>query len=148
MAFNFWPSRKATKVNTTIVSENCTMEGDISTNDNLIIQGIVVGDVRSSAHVMLSPKGRVVGNIRARFILINGQVEGHCQGDVINIQKHGLVKGNLISNNVVLQEGSKLHGQVFRPDEKSIDPILLADNSRASDAPRKKKARKKLFGFI
>ena len=62
----------------TLVATNCELVGDIHFNDQLLINGIVKGNIYSQsgskATVTVSEKGRVRGEIRVPNVVVNGKV--------------------------------------------------------------------------
>ena len=74
----FGDKNAKTEKGTTLVANNCQIEGDVLFSDELCIEGVVKGNIIAQdgarAEVRVSEKGRVVGEIRAQTVVVNGYV--------------------------------------------------------------------------
>ena len=65
----------------TLVATNCELVGDIHFSDQLLINGVVKGNIYaqsgSKATVTVSEKGRVRGEIRVPNVVVNGTIVGN-----------------------------------------------------------------------
>ncbi len=62
------------------ISETCHVEGDMSTTGNLIIAGIIDGNIVSQKLVILDT-GTINGNIESARVEVEGQINGNIQGN-------------------------------------------------------------------
>ncbi len=95
----------------TVIGENTTFEGIITTESSLKVEGTVKGDIRSSGHVIVGTKGFVDGNINAGNLYVAGKINGD-----VNVQQKtqfvsgGYLHGNIISNDISMEIGSMIDG--------------------------------------
>ena len=65
---------------TTLIATNCELVGDVHFSDELLVNGIVKGNIYaqsgSKAVVRISEKGRVRGEIQVPRVIVNGKVFG------------------------------------------------------------------------
>tara|TARA_B100001059_G_C17551023_1_gene435266 strand:- start:198 stop:626 length:429 start_codon:yes stop_codon:yes gene_type:complete len=108
--------QKSTGDSTTLIAEGTQIEGDITFQGNLEVQGTVVGKVSSdheSAHIRILNGGVVRGSIEVSNVLINGHVEG----DLI-VSKHArlaaqaVVEGNIYYNTLEIERGAHVAGNL------------------------------------
>ena len=108
--------QKSTGDSTTLIAEGTQIEGDITFQGNLEVQGTVVGKVSSdheSAHTRILNGGVVRGSIEVSNVLINGHVEG----DLI-VSKHArlaaqaVVEGNIYYNTLEIERGAHVAGNL------------------------------------
>ena len=113
-----WGNKKSTLAvsgSTTLISEECTIVGDIQFSGNLDIEGLVQGSIvarpDSQALVRVVGKGRVEGEIRAPNVVINGGVKGdvHSSGQ-LELAPKGRVDGNVYYNLVEMSAGAEVNG--------------------------------------
>ena len=72
------------------------MDGSLETNDSIRIDATFVGNVSSSHSVVVGRLGRVMGEIKAPVIEVDGWVEGDIKaGKLVEVLGNGRIKGNI-----------------------------------------------------
>ena len=108
----------------TLVETNCEMVGDIHFSDQLLVNGIIKGNIfaqpGSKATVTVSEKGRVAGDIRVPNVIVNGKVFGDIHSDKhIELAAKAEVIGNVHYNLIEMVMGSRVDGSlVHQKDAK------------------------------
>ena len=110
-------SRKGGMIGATI-----TIKGDITGDENLLIEGKVEGTVDlNSNDLTIGQSGRVSANVMAKEIKIEGEVKGDISGnEKVVISKTGKVHGNIIAPRVTLEDGANFKGSI------DMDPTVQA----------------------
>jgi len=82
--------------------------GELSFDEDLIIEGTVEGKIAHQGHhLTIGKSGRVKANIRARLITVYGTVEGDLHGDEgVEISASARVTGNVVGPRVTLEGGA------------------------------------------
>lgn len=70
------PSDNPRSEETTIISSSVKIEGKITTNGNIRVDGELQGDIISQNNVTVGESGQVNGQIHAEVITIGGKVTG------------------------------------------------------------------------
>ena len=97
----------------TIIGSNITIEGDISGNDPLIIEGIVRGTVSVKSAVTVTQDGHVEANVDSQSIEIAGSVEGNVSAvDKIDIKAGGRLVGDVKAPRVLIADGAAFKGNI------------------------------------
>lgn len=101
----------------TLVATNCEFVGDVHFSDQLLINGIVKGNIYaqagSKAVVTISEKGRVKGEIRVPNVIVNGKVFGDIRSDKhLELAAKAEVKGNIYYNLIEMVMGSRVDGNL------------------------------------
>lgn len=114
------------------------IKGDISSDENLVIEGQVEGTITLNSHELtIGQSGRVSANVTAKIIRIDGQVNGDLVGkEKIIISKTGNVRGNLIAPTVILEEGGKFKGSIDMGSSATAVEPPIADFANAARAQR------------
>lgn len=102
----------------TLIAINCEVEGDLHFSDQLIVNGIVKGNIYaqpgSKARIEISEKGRVKGEIRVPNVVVNGKVFGDIHSDKhVELAGRAEVKGNVHYNLIEMVKGSRVDGQLL-----------------------------------
>ena len=102
---------------TTLIAANCELVGDVHFSDELLVNGIVKGNIYaqpgSKAIVRISEKGRVQGEIRVPRIIVNGEVFGEIWSvKHIELAAKAEVEGNVYYHLIEMVQGSRVDGQL------------------------------------
>jgi cytoskeletal protein CcmA (bactofilin family) len=128
---------------TTLVAGNCELVGDVHFSDELLVNGIVKGNIyaktESKAVVRISEKGRVQGEIRVPRVIVNGEVFGDIWSDKhIELAAKAEVKGNVYYNLIEMVQGSRIDGQlVHLQDGKHEHEVAESKPAKAAKAAEK-----------
>lgn len=133
------PSTTSAVRTTAMIGMTVKIKGDISSDENLVIEGQVDGTITLNSHELtIGQSGRVNANVTAKIIKIDGQVNGDLVGkEKIIISKTGTVRGNLVAPTVILEEGGKFKGTIDMGSAvgSSAEPPI-ADFANAARAQR------------
>lgn len=93
--------------------------GELSSDEDLIIEGTVEGKIaHQSHHLTIGKSGRVKANVRARLITVYGTVEGDLHGDeAVQITASARVIGNVVAPRVSLENGARFEGSITTKDD-------------------------------
>ena len=99
---------------TASIGASIRIKGEVSGDENLLIQGHVEGTIHLQGHnVTISKSGKVKANIQANQIIVEGELEGDMNGDEkVVIRETGNVHGNIIAPRVTLEDGAKFKGSI------------------------------------
>ena len=116
----------------TTITETMIINGDIRSEDNLLIDGQVYGNITTAAN--LTSSNLIIGDLKAQNVLLDGcrvkgnvNVDGHINitqkaivvGDVNSdsIKVSGKIKGNLdIASSIVLKDKALISGNIIADD--------------------------------
>ncbi len=103
--------------NTTLVSRDTEIVGDIKFSGNLDVEGVVRGNVVAQsgkdAVIRVVDKGRVEGQIRAPSVIINGTVQGDVYSTKhLELAAKAKVEGNVHYNQVEMAIGAEVNGSL------------------------------------
>lgn len=137
--------------NTTLVSRDTVIVGDVHFSGNLDVEGVVKGNIVAKdgkdALVRIIDKGRVQGEIRAPSVVINGTVEGDVHSSKhLELAAKGRVKGNVHYTLLEMAAGSEVNGSLTHTEseesarESKPDPSVQVTEAR----PEKRAAAAKV----
>ena len=98
------------------------IKGDLSGEEDLIIEGRVDGKIEVRQHsVTVGKNGKVKADIYGKTITIEGEVQGNLYGEEhLVIRQTGTVRGNITAPRVSLEDGSNFKGCIdMSPKETS-----------------------------
>ena len=118
------------------MSLTININGYISGNENLVIEGKVEGKIQLPGHqVEVGKSGKVHADIIAKFIKVDGELQGDIDGkEKVVITKSGNVRGNITAPRVMLEDGAIFKGSIdispvdTAPVELPLTAQRTADN--------------------
>jgi len=107
-------SKNSTRSEAATIGPSITVRGDVSGEEDLIVQGLVEGTVTlKQNNVIVGKDGRIKANVHARIIEIEGTVEGDLHGDEqVVVRRSGNIHGNVIAPRVTLEDGCRFKGSI------------------------------------
>jgi len=127
------------------ITSGLTLKGEISGREDLWIGGKVDGKLRmETARVVIGPSGKVHGEIEAREIVVEGNVDGDLlAAERLEIAATGTVEGDASAPRVALAEGAIFNGgvEVVRAGESPAASQKGAPAARTSVAPRSQRVQ-------
>jgi len=121
------------KPTASVLSSDLTVTGNLRTTGDIVIEGIVDGDIR--AHLLtVGETATIRGEIVADDIVINGRVIGRVRGLKVRLTSTARVEGDIIHKTIAIESGAHFEGSVQRQD----DPLTSGQPARqpsASSAP-------------
>jgi cytoskeletal protein CcmA (bactofilin family) len=97
-----------------VIGPGIHINGDISGDENLLVEGKVDGKIRLKAHqVDIGQGGQVNADITAKVIKIAGEVRGDITGsEKVVISSSGNVHGNIVAPRMTLEDGAIFKGSI------------------------------------
>ena len=92
--------------------QGTTINGDVSTEGDIRIDGKVTGTVTAKAKVVIGATGVVEGDIVCQNAYIDGRVNGNVEvAELLLLSKTASVNGDIKIKKLVVEEGAKFNGK-------------------------------------
>ncbi len=97
-----------------VIGPSITIKGDVSGDEDLVIQGRVEGTVSLPQHnVTIGPTGKVTADIRGKMVIVEGEVNGDLRAQEQIILRHtAKVEGSISAPRVALEDGAVFRGAI------------------------------------
>lgn len=105
--------RKRKPASPTIISADLTVTGNLTSDGEVQIDGVIDGDVKS-ARLSVGQQGKIVGSVRAERALIRGRVDGQIRAQEVTLTKTAQVKGDIYHDTLSIEPGAQLDGHCRR----------------------------------
>ena len=107
------------------VGKSVKIIGQIFTKEDLYVDGDVEGTIESLENkVTVGPNGRVQASIKARDVIILGQVQGNVEtSDKVDIRKDAKLVGDIITARISIEDGALFKGSI---DIRKAEPKPVA----------------------
>ena len=118
-----------------VLSANLRIKGEISGNEDLLVEGIVEGPIQlEDGMLTVGATGKITSNVVAREVIIYGEVRGNLAArDRVEIKKGGSMVGDLTTTRITIEDGATVKGsiEIIRKDKSSnaSDPKIEEEQS-------------------
>jgi len=139
-SFTASASAPATSGRAAVIGPGILINGDISGDENLVIEGKVDGKILLDAHqVDIGQTGQVNADITAKVIKISGQVRGDITGvEKVVIARSGNVHGNIVAPRMTLEDGAIFKGSIDMDPGEPTKPEVAKPVKKTIDKPVEK----------
>ena len=105
----------------TIIGKGTYIEGKLSVQSSVRIDGIIIGEIISTDTIVIGEDGNIRGDVISENVLVGGKVEGNIYAtNRIVLETKSEVKGDLISPSVTISEGTIFNGSCKMVKSKEI----------------------------
>lgn len=95
-----------------VVAAKAVFKGEILGDEDVVVEGLVEGQVRISRELRVAPGGTVRASVSAQSLIVNGTLVGDCTASTrIEIQATGHVTGDIRAPRIVVAEGATFKGR-------------------------------------
>jgi len=103
----------AATVTQTVIGPKARFVGEVSGDEDILVQGRIEGNVQVDRKVTIAASGEVEGDVRARAVVVGGRVHGQIRADErAELLASASVQGDVRAPKVVIAEGAQLQGSV------------------------------------
>ena len=97
---------------TSIIGLGLLIKGEIITEDDLRIDGKLVGNITASSKVVIGETGVVEGNIDASVADITGKVTGNLFiKDLLDMRQHAVINGDICAAKISMEPTVSFNGK-------------------------------------
>lgn len=128
------PSVSASKMVPSIIGEDLTIVGNVTSKGEIQIDGEIQGDIHCGS-LLLGDRSQVVGSVIAEDVVVRGRVVGSIRGLRVTLQAQSHVEGDIYHQSLAIEQGAYFEGKSRRSDDPLADiqtPDPRPDNSAKS----------------
>jgi len=115
----------------TVVGPSVKVEGDFASEGNIIVKGVVCGNVKTSKKLTVENGAKIFANVKAGSAVISGGVKGNVKIDSnLELTETAQVSGDITCKILSIAAGALVHGKV------TMNGISLKDESEGGDKRR------------
>ncbi|AIX74893.1 hypothetical protein HA40_02480 [Mixta calida] len=135
------------KISNTVIAREVCFEGNITAVGQVYVYGEVKGNITASEGIVkVMRNGLVHGDINCHELLADGNIQGECKAESIEIGEHAHVRGTLNYATLSVKKGGLFVGnaETTRAPERAANVIGIAPAPAISDKelpPTQKKSK-------
>ncbi len=105
----------------TIIAEGVKVEGDFTSQGNVIIEGNVSGNVKASGDIMIGERAQIDADVKAQNASISGTVKGSIQiEERLDLSASARVEGDIEAKVISMAPGCQMNGKLTMVEAKRI----------------------------
>ncbi len=112
----------------TIISSGVVIEGKVSSNGNVRVDGTVKGDIVAQGNLTVGEHGTIQGQLTGDVVSIGGKVEGTVNAkDKLVLESKAVLKGDLITKILVVEAGAMFEGRSSMGNQPAYKPATKVE---------------------
>ncbi len=105
------PAERSQPGTATLISAGTTFNGDISSNNDLRIDGTIKGNIQCDAKVIIGAGGFVDGHIEGNQAEVSGRVQGNISvKELLQLKGQCTVQGNIAAAKLLIEPTATFNG--------------------------------------
>ena len=105
------PAAPASSGSQCVIGAKTVLKGDITGDEDVLVQGTVEGSIRIGRDLRVGPGGCVKAAVSAKSIVVAGEIIGDCQATQrVHLEASGRLTGNIRAPRVIIVEGATFKG--------------------------------------
>ena len=97
----------------TVIANDTRFKGTITCRDQILVAGVVEGDIDCGGIVWIAKKGKIYANVYARKVIIEGEINGNIESaEYVEVKSEGRLIGNLKAAKIRMAPGCHFDGEV------------------------------------
>lgn len=110
---------------TAAVGKTMRLRGDMSSDEELYMDGEIEGTLEVRHRLTIGPNGKVKANIKAKELVVRGSIQGNVEAtERIMIMNGASIVGDVKTAGIVIEDGAFFKGgiDILRPEIKKPEP--------------------------
>lgn len=121
----------------TVVGPSVVVEGDFSSEGNILVKGTVSGNVQTGRLLTVEEGAKILANVKASDALVAGEVKGNMRvEEKLQLTQSARVLGDIYCRVLEIESGAIVHGKVTMTDIEIED--IRPERKRATTRTKSK----------
>ena len=118
----------------TVIAQHCKLEGDLSSENSVKVDGVILGALHCQGRVIIGETGLVKGDVHSADLLVLGKLEGNAVAETLYLHASACITGNVSTQNLQVDQGARYSGTVTMrsPTNAAALPAPTADPEPAA----------------
>ncbi len=94
-----------------LISQSTNVTGDISTESDIRIDGILIGNLSTKGRLIIGPAGKIEGDVESRSAEIEGMLIGKIKvTELLALKATSNFQGNITTGQLLIEPGANFSG--------------------------------------
>jgi cytoskeletal protein CcmA (bactofilin family) len=118
------------KARTSILGPTIQFKGELSAEEDLVIQGTIEGTITHTQRLTIGREGTVRANVEAQMVVIEGTIEGDVHAEKsVAVRENACMSGNITAPSVTIVQGAHFNGNVDMSAARAAKAGVPADGA-------------------
>ena len=129
--------------NVTTIGESIVIKGELSGDEDLVIEGQVEGRINLNQNVLtVGEHGKVTATVVAKTVVVAGKVRGNIIAtENVDIRDTSLVEGDIFTSRLAIAPGAYVRGRIDMPQSQNGRAAVASTANRPVVVPYKPPAK-------
>lgn len=97
----------------TVVGPSVHVEGDFSSEGNILVKGSVAGNVQTSKLLTVEEGAKITANVKAAEAVVSGEIQGNIKvSDKVELTHSARVSGDITCKVLSVEAGALVYGKI------------------------------------
>lgn len=93
------------------IAKGTVLEGNLESQGNIRIEGTVLGNIQTSAKIVLGQSSKISGDVKAQNAEVEGELKGNIKvNDTLILKPSSLIHGDIVTNKLIVESGATFNG--------------------------------------
>ncbi|MFV0679641.1 bactofilin family protein [Ottowia sp.] len=106
----------------TVIAQHCTLDGDLSTQNSIKVDGTINGSLRCQGRAIVGESGLIKGDVHSADLLVIGRLEGNVHAENLHLHASAQIIGNIETRSLQVDPGARYSGTVTMREQASAAP--------------------------
>jgi cytoskeletal protein CcmA (bactofilin family) len=109
----------------TIVGTSVKLKGNLKSDGDIIVDGVVAGEIKTKGSVKIGKNANIIANIKAKNVSVSGAVQGNIEAtDRLELLETGKVLGDVSANVLSIAAGAVFSGKSQMNDSHKDSEVM------------------------
>jgi len=110
-----------------LISIGTEITGDIKSNGDIRIDGLLTGNLNTKGKVVIGPTGKVKGEVYCKNSEVSGAVDGRiCVSQLLTLKTDSKISGDIITFKLSIEPGAKFTGNCKMSESENNESTSFA----------------------
>ena len=118
-----------------IIESSTKIVGDIFSEADFRIDGIVEGNVTTSGKIVVGKSGKINGKINCSNADISGSISGKIEvNEVLSLMSESLIQGDIVTGKLSVEEGAQVEASISMKSGKQLKAVESKTENKTQSA--------------
>ncbi len=110
--------------NETIIGASVKVEGDFTSDGNVLVQGVVSGSLKTKGNLQVDEGAKIKADVDAANAVVRGEIKGNVSvDDNLELGEAASVEGDIVTKVLSIEPGATLNGHcLVSTSKEEIEP--------------------------
>ncbi len=116
------------------ISDGAEVRGSYRGKANLLVSGVIQGDLEVDGTVMVATPAAVNGDVSGVNVIVSGRVEGNVRArKAAEVRRKAVIKGSVVAREIYVAVGAQVGGDIVAHGKRGVTSFRERRNAVAAE---------------